>query len=61
MSKKQEKYRKGVGGPFLNKNEVKQMIKMYDDGNVEVDKICDCFQISKPTLYRYLREWKGRE
>ncbi len=41
---------------FLDKNQVKQMIKMYDDGNVKIDEICECFEISKPTLYRYLRE-----
>ena len=69
MSKKQGvsiQYGKGaarprIRPPYLDKNQVKQMFKMYDDGNVEIDKICECFEISRPTLYRYLREWKGRE
>ncbi len=70
MSKKQGvsiQYGKGAarsrgrlgGRPlFLDKNQVKLMIKMYDDGEVEIDNICDCFGISKPTLYRYLRKSK---
>ena len=73
MSKKQGvsiQYGKGAarsrgrlgGRPlFLNENQVKKMIKMYYDGSVGIDNICDCFGISKPTLYKYLKEWKGRE
>ncbi len=67
MSKKQKKYGKGkarprgrIGGrpPILSKNQAKRMVKMYHDGNVEIDEICKVFWISKPTLYRYLRESK---
>ena len=38
----------------LNENQVKQMVKMYYEINVDIDEICDCFEISKSTLYRYL-------
>jgi len=45
-----------LGGrpPILNKHEIKKLKKHYDKGELSVKEICKLFNITKPTLYRYL-------
>ena len=54
-----------LGGrpPVLSKQDIKKMKKHYDKGDLSVMDICKLFNITKPTLYRYLRnsEDKNRE
>lgn len=39
----------------LNKNEIRKLKKHYDKGDLSVIEICKLFNITKPTLYRYLK------
>lgn len=39
----------------LNKQEIRKLKKYYDKGDLSVMEICKLFNITKPTLYRYLR------
>ena len=39
----------------LNKLEIKKLKKHYDKGDLSVMEICKLFNITKPTLYRYLK------
>lgn len=39
----------------LNKLEIKKLKKHYDKGELSVMEICRLFNITKPTLYRYLK------
>lgn len=39
----------------LNKQEIRKLKKHYDKGDLSVMEICKLFNITKPTLYRYLR------
>lgn len=45
-----------LGGrpPILTQHDVKKMKKHYDKGELSVKEICKLFNITKPTLYRYL-------
>jgi len=47
-----------LGGrpPTLDLQEVRKLKKHYDKGDLSVKEICKLFNISKPTLYLYLRE-----
>lgn len=46
-----------LGGrpPVLSKQDIKKMKRHYDKGDLSVTDICKLFNITKPTLYRYLR------
>jgi len=46
-----------LGGrpPTLNPYDVKKLKKHYDKGELSVQDICKLFNITKPTLYRYLK------
>lgn len=39
----------------LNKQEIRKLKKHYDKGDLSVMEICKLFNITKPTLYRYLK------
>ena len=39
----------------LNKHDIKKLKKHYDKGELSVKEICKLFNITKPTLYRYLK------
>lgn len=39
----------------LNKNEIRKLKRHYDKGDLSVIEICKLFNITKPTLYRYLK------
>lgn len=39
----------------LNKQETRKLKKHYDKGDLSVIEICKLFNITKPTLYRYLK------
>lgn len=39
----------------LNKQEVRKLKKHYDKGDLSIMEICKLFNITKPTLYRYLK------
>ena len=39
----------------LNTQEIKKLTKHYDKGDLSVMEICKLFNITKPTLYRYLK------
>ena len=40
---------------LLNKQQVKKLKDHYEKGDLSVNEICKLFNITKPTLYRYLR------
>lgn len=40
----------------LNKQEIRKLKKHYDKGDLSIMEICKLFNITKPTLYRYLRK-----
>ena len=46
-----------LGGrpPTLSNYDVKKLRKHYDKGELSVKEICKLFNITKPTLYRYLK------
>ena len=39
----------------LNSQEIKKLKKHYDKGDLSVMELCKLFNITKPTLYRYLK------
>jgi len=49
-----------LGGrpPLLNQHDIKKLKKHYDKGDLSVKEICKLFNITKPTLYRYLNNKK---
>lgn len=40
---------------LLNKQQIKKLKDHYEKGDLSVNEICKLFNITKPTLYRYLR------
>lgn len=44
---------------LLNKYQVKKMAAHYAKGELAINEICKLFNITKPTLYRYLKENKN--
>lgn len=44
---------------LLNKHQVKKMAAHYAKGDLAINEICKLFNITKPTLYRYLKESKN--
>jgi DNA invertase Pin-like site-specific DNA recombinase len=40
---------------LLNPKQVKKLVDHYKKAELSVNKICKLFNITKPTLYRYLR------
>jgi DNA invertase Pin-like site-specific DNA recombinase len=48
--------RKGGKKPKLNAAQVETMKKMYDSRKHSISEICEIMKISKPTLYKYLRQ-----
>lgn len=46
-----------LGGrpPLLNKYKIKKMKEHYKKGDLSINEICKLFNITKPTLYRYLK------
>ncbi|MCX7089839.1 MAG: recombinase family protein [Legionellales bacterium] len=40
---------------LLNKQQVKKLRDHYEKGDLSINEICKLFNITKPTLYRYLR------
>lgn len=41
---------------LLNKQQIKKLKGHYEKGNLSVNEICTLFNITKPTLYRYLHD-----
>lgn len=39
----------------LNKNDIRKLKRHYDKGDLSIIEICKLFNITKPTLYRYLK------
>lgn len=39
----------------LNKNEIKKLRSFYDKRDLSINDICKLFNITRPTLYRYLK------
>ena len=55
--------RRGLRGgrpKSLNKKQQKQLVTMYKSDKHSIAEICDMFNISKPTLYKYLEDAGGR-
>lgn len=52
-----------LGGrpPTLSSYDIKKLKKHYDKGDLSVNEICKLFNITKPTLYRYLKNEKKKE
>ena len=50
-----------LGGrpPTLNTSEIKKLKKYYDKGELPIEEICKIFGITKPTLYRYIKNNYG--
>ncbi|MFC9250967.1 recombinase family protein [Amycolatopsis thailandensis] len=44
--------------PRLNPGQVEQVRAMYESGDYTVDEVAKTFQISRPTLYRYLYPYR---
>jgi len=46
-----------LGGrpPVLSPHDIKKLKKHYDKGELSIKEICKLFNITKPTLYRYLK------
>ena len=47
--------RRGGRAPALDKNERDLAVQLYDEKNHSIVQICKMMNISKPTLYRYVR------
>lgn len=49
-----------LGGrpPLLKSDEVKKMLKYYDEQKITVDEICKIFNVSRPSFYNYLNKRK---
>ena len=49
-----------LGGrpPLLKSDEVKKMLKYYDERKITVDEICKIFNVSWPSFYNYLNKRK---
>lgn len=47
--------RKGGRPATLSKEKQELAIKLYNEKNHTVDKICELMEISKPTLYKYIK------
>lgn len=49
-----------LGGrpPLLKSDEVKKMLKYYDEQKITVDEICKIFNLSRPSFYNYLNKRK---
>ena len=47
-----------LGGrpPLLNDQQVKKMMKHYDDQRLTIDEICKIHNISRPSFYNYLKK-----
>ncbi len=47
-----------LGGrpPLLSKRQINKLKKHYEKGDLSVKEICKLFNITKPTLYRYLKD-----
>lgn len=43
---------------LLNKYQIKKMVAHYKKGDLSIMEICKLYNITKPTLYRYLKENK---
>lgn len=41
---------------LLNKYQIKKLTAHYNKGDLAINEICKLFNITKPTLYRYLKE-----
>lgn len=52
-----------LGGrpPLLKTDEVKKMLKYYDEQKITVDEICKIFNISRPSFYNYLNKRDGKK
>lgn len=52
-----------LGGrpPLLKSDEVKKMLKYYDEQKITVDEICKIFNISRPSFYNYLNKRNGKK
>lgn len=51
-----------VGGRKpMDPKKVKQMLALYDSGQMTVPEICDAVGVSKPTLYKYVNGRKAEE
>jgi len=48
--------RKGGRPPKLNEKKRKAVIQLYNERKQSIDEICRIMEISKPTLYSYVRE-----
>lgn len=40
----------------LNKEKRKAVVQLYDDAKLPIKEICEMFGISKPTLYKYVKQ-----
>ncbi len=52
--------RKGGRPKALNKDKQALAVKLYDEKNHTVNRICEMMSISKPTLYKYIEDAKGK-
>lgn len=49
--------RKGIGGhPKPSAGKVEAVKRLYNDGSITIQEICEVFKISRATLYRYLKK-----
>ena len=46
---------------ILNETKKQMTINLYNENNLPIDQLCKDMGISKPTLYKYLREEKIRK
>ncbi|MDP1573759.1 MAG: recombinase family protein [Coxiellaceae bacterium] len=51
--------RMGGRPPLLKSDEVKKMLKYYDEQKITVDEICKIFNVSRPSFYNYLNKRKS--
>jgi DNA invertase Pin-like site-specific DNA recombinase len=47
--------------PLLKSEEIKKMLKYYDERKITVDEICKIFNISRPSFYNYLNKRNGKK
>jgi len=46
-----------VGRPLaLNQRQIKKLKECYEKADLSIKDICKLFNITKPTLYRYLKD-----
>ena len=54
----QARGRLGGRPPLLNQTQIKEMMELYDEQKLTVEKICKIFSVSRPAFYNYLKRRK---